>query len=93
MAKKLAEFITILNKEDVSRLECQQEICKVSLLRNIWPNSDNILFLKIAEKNRNNYRKLRQELEDLTEKGVMMLYKVTPEQSTITSFLNFVLIF
>ena len=93
MAKKLAEFITILNKEDVSRLECQQEICKVSLLTNKWPNSDNILFLKIAEKNRNNYRKLRQELEDLTEKGVMMLYKVTSEQSTITSFLNFVLIF
>lgn len=35
-----------------------------------------IFCLKIAEKNRNNYRKLRQELEDLTEKGVMMLYKV-----------------
>ena len=30
MAKKLAEFISILNKEDVSRLDCQQEICKVS---------------------------------------------------------------
>ena len=39
----------------------------------------------MAEKNRRSYRKLRLELEDLTEEGVLMLHKVdtadTAEQS------------
>ena len=38
-------------------------------------------FCQIAEKNRNNYRGLRQELEDLTEAGVMMLYKVSVREN------------
>ena len=35
-----------------------------------------LITLKVAEKNRRSYRKLRQELEELTEGGVLMLHRV-----------------
>ena len=34
IAKRLAEFISILNKEDVSRLTCQEKIIEVWKQRN-----------------------------------------------------------
>ena len=46
---------------------------------------DNVSFRQVAERNRKSYKKLRLELEDLTEDGVLMLHKVDTADTADTA--------
>merc|ERR1711971_299668 len=57
-ARRMATFVKILNKEDISTIEDRESI------------------REIAERNRGCYRKLRAELESLTETGICLNKKL-----------------
>ena len=77
-ARKLSAFMRLLHQDD-SKAEMKEvrERRFVSVLM--------IVFLQVAERNRNYYHQLRVELEEVTRQGVIMLDRLEEDQAASTT--------
>ena len=78
IARRLATFVKVLNKEDLKHHNNNEIIQEVNQMTSSTKHGNHVL-LQVAQKNRSCYRQLRTELEDLTGQGVFMLAKFEEE--------------